>query len=260
MDNKEFYIPNDGIRIHAKLDFPQKNTGSKERYPLVILIHGFTGHMEERHIIAASEAMNEVGYATLRAEMYGHGKTGGHFCDHTLYKWVTCALAVVDYAKTLDFVEGLYLCGHSQGGLLTILVAAMEKDLWKAIIPMSPALSIPECARNGELLGCHFDPEHIPETLQMGNGRTLNGNYIRVARTIDVDRAIEQYDGPVLLIHGSKDETIPISCSYKAAEKYKNATLAVIPEDSHCYDHHLELATQAIQTFLLQMALQVECT
>lgn len=260
MDNKEFYIQNDGIRIHAKLDFPKMPAGSIERYPLVIIIHGFTGHMEERHIIAAAEAMNEVGYATLRAEMYGHGKTGGHFCDHTLYKWVTCALAVVDYAKTLDFVESLYLCGHSQGGLLTILVAAMEKDLFRAIIPMSPAISIPECARSGELLGCHFDPEHIPEILKMDNGRTLNGNYIRIAQTIDVDRAIDQYNGPVLLIHGSKDEAIPISYSYKAAEKYKNATLVVIPEDTHCYDHHLELVTEAIRKFLLQIDIQVERT
>ena len=52
---KEFYITDDGIRLHAKLDTPDGFT----RGPLVILIHGFTGHMEEPHIIGAQQAMNE---------------------------------------------------------------------------------------------------------------------------------------------------------------------------------------------------------
>ena len=43
---KEFYIDSDGIRLHAKLDRVNEN----EQGPLCILIHGFTGHMEEEHI------------------------------------------------------------------------------------------------------------------------------------------------------------------------------------------------------------------
>ena len=93
---KEFYIDCDGVKLHAKLDRPE----GAEKSPLCILIHGFTGHMEEDHIIAAQRAMNEAGAAVLRVEMYGHGGSGGKFGDHTLYKWVTNALAVVEYART----------------------------------------------------------------------------------------------------------------------------------------------------------------
>ena len=46
---KEFYIDSDGIKLHAKLDRPDESV----KGPLCILIHGFTGHMEEDHIIAA---------------------------------------------------------------------------------------------------------------------------------------------------------------------------------------------------------------
>lgn len=247
LENKDFFIKNDGLNIHVKLDFPKQE---KEKYPLVILIHGFTGHMEEQHIIAVANAITEVGYAVLRADMYGHGQSDGEFCDHTLYKWITCALAVIDHAKTLDFVSDLYLCGHSQGGLLTTLLGALERDLFKAILPLSPAYSIPEGTRKGELLGYHFDPQHIPDSIQMRDGRTLKGNYARVAQMIDVDQAIAQYHGPVLLIHGSADETIPVDVSYQAAQKYENAILVIIPDDSHCYDKHLDLVTDAIQKFL----------
>ncbi|MCR5273132.1 MAG: lysophospholipase, partial [Lachnospiraceae bacterium] len=121
---KEFFIDSDGTKVHAKLDRVNENGKS----PLCILIHGFTGHMEEDHIIAAQKAMNAEGVSVLRAEMYGHGKSDGEFKNHTLYKWVTNALSVVDYAKSLDFVTDLYICGHSQGGLLTMLIGGMCAD------------------------------------------------------------------------------------------------------------------------------------
>ncbi len=249
LENKEFYINDDGIHIHTKLDFPKEK---RQKYPLIIIIHGFTGHMEERHITAIAKAMNEIGYVSLRAEMYGHGTSGGQFCNHTLYKWISNAMAVVDYAKSLDFVESLYLCGHSQGGLLAMLVGAMEQDLFRAIIPLSPACSIPEGARNGELLGTLFDPEHIPEFLNIEDGRTLGGNYIRVAQMIDVESAIDRYKGPVLLIHGEQDTTIPVSYAYQSAERYCNAKLIIVPGDTHCFDYHLDMVVEIIKNFCLR--------
>ena len=242
---QEFYITNDGIRLHAKLDRPQELSKS----PLCILIHGFTGHMEENHIIAAMKAMVECGVAVLRVEMYGHGKSGGEFRNHTLYKWVTNALAAVEYAKSLDFVTELYLSGHSQGGLLTMLVAGMCPDDFKAILPLSPAWMIPDGPREGNLLGIPFDPKHIPDELAADQLR-LSGNYIRVAQTIHVEDEIARYDGPVFIIQGDEDEVVPLSYAQKAAQLYKNAKLVIVPGDDHCYTRHLEDVTAAIKEFL----------
>ena len=242
---QEFFIPCDGIKLHAKLDMPE----GLERCPLAIVIHGFTCHMEERHIVAVAKAMNEAGVAALRVEMYGHGQSDGRFEDHTLYKWVTGALAAVDYAKGLDFVTELYLCGHSQGGLLTMLVAGMKCDDFKAIIPLSPAWMIPDGARAGSLLGQGIDPRHVPDMLEFGD-RKLNGNYIRVAQTIHVEDEIERYTGPVLIVQGDADEAVPLEYAKRAAELYANAKLVVVPGDTHCFDKHLEMVTDAVRDFL----------
>ncbi|MBQ6551955.1 MAG: alpha/beta fold hydrolase [Lachnospiraceae bacterium] len=242
---KEYYIDCDGIKLHAKLDMPE----GKEKCPLCIVIHGFTGHMEERHIIAVQEALNEIGIASLRVEMYGHGQSDGEFRDHTLYKWVTNALAVVDHVKTLDFVTDLYITGHSQGGLLTMLIAGMCPDSFKAVLPLSPAWMIPEAARAGQVLGTPFDPMHIPEMLSFGD-RELRGNYVRVAQTIHPEEEIARYRGPVLIVHGDKDEAVPYAYAVKAAELYADAHLVTIPGDTHCYDHHLEMVTEAVKEYL----------
>lgn len=244
---KEFFIESDGTRLHAKLDRPE----GAEKGPLCILIHGFTGHMEEDHIKAAQKAMNDAGVSVLRVEMYGHGGSDGEFKDHTLYKWVTNALAAVQYAKSLDFVTDLYLSGHSQGGLLTMLVGGMCPDDFKALLPLSPAWMIPEIAREGNVLGTSFDPKHIPDMITSGSWE-LSGDYIRVAQTIHVEDEIERFEGPVLIIHGDADETVPFSYAEKAAKLYKNAELVPIHGDDHCFTKHLNEMADAVRAFFLK--------
>ena len=85
------YLMDDGIKLNAKLDMP---TPAEGKHPLVIIIHGFTGHMEERHLLAVSQALNELGCATLRVDMYGHGGSEGEFRNHTLRNWLSNTMAV----------------------------------------------------------------------------------------------------------------------------------------------------------------------
>ena len=243
------YIQDDGIRLNAALEMPE-GWQPGQKCPLVVVIHGFTGHIEEPHILAVSRAMNAVGFATLRADMYGHGHSDGEFKKHTLYKWLTNALTVIDYARGLDFATSLFLCGHSQGGLLVMLAAAMKRDVVRGLIALSPACMIPEIARQGELLGERFDPDHIPEVLHGWNGLELDGNYARVAQTIRVEEAIDRYPGPVLVVHGDEDEAVPVAYGVRGAQAYANGKLALIPGDDHCYNRHLDQVTAAVQEWL----------
>ena len=242
-------IMDDGIRLNAKLDMPEN---AREKCPLVVFFHGFTGHIEEEHIVAIARGMNEAGCATLRVDLYGHGHSDGAFRDHTLYKWLTNALTVIDYARGLDFVTDLYLCGHSQGGMTVMLAGAMKQDVIRGMIPLSPAWMIPEIARAGTLLRERFDPDHVPDTLRVWGGRGLNGNYIRVAQTIRVEEAIDRYTGPVLIVHGEEDEAVPVEYAIRAAERYRDCKLALIPGDTHCFDHHLDQMLDAVRSWMVE--------
>ena len=254
---KEFFIES-SIPIHAKLEMPEgpeTSAGTPRRLPLVIVQHGLTGHMEEDHIVAVAAALREVGAATLRVEMYGHGKSGGEFGKHTLLKWIDNMLDVIDYAKGLDFVTDLYLCGHSQGGLLTMLVAALRPYDLKAIIPMSPAIVIVHNACRGQMFDMTFDPVRIPDVItpadpQLAQTRSYCGDYFRIAQHIHVDEAIAGYHGPVLLIHGTEDEGVPVQDSADAAVAYENARLVLIEGDDHCYHRHLDQVCAAVQEFM----------
>lgn len=248
-ETKEFYIDSDGIRLHAKQDVPE----GVKKGPLCILIHGFTGNMEEAHLLEAVKAMNDTGVMVLRVEMYGHGESDGEFGRHTLYKWITNALSVIEYAKALDNVTDLYLCGHSQGGLLTMLIGGMCPDELKAIIPLSPAWMIPDACRRGEILGASFDPAHIPYLIRSSDGWDLYGDYVRVAQTIHVEDEIARYNGPVLIVHGMDDTVVPYSYGEEAARLYKNARLIGIKGAQHCFEGHEAEMADAIREYLAEI-------
>ena len=66
MENKEFYLEQDGCKIHCKLDYPEAMGSLEDKCPLLVLEHGFTGHMEERHIVGIAEYVRSLGFAVLR--------------------------------------------------------------------------------------------------------------------------------------------------------------------------------------------------
>ena len=248
-ENEEFYLESDGIRIHAKLDFPKER---KDRMPLLVVFHGLTGHMEERHIVAVAEAANREGFASLRVELYGHGKSGGELKDHTMLIWLAEGMRVIEFASRLPFVTDLYVTGHSQGGLTAILLGSLERDRIKALIPLSPAVSLVEDTRNGKLFEASFDPDHLPETIRPGTYE-LSSEYVRAMRDLPVYEAASAYKKPVLIVHGTEDETIPFRYAEKIRERYANARLVPIQGDTHCYDLHLDAVVDAVGRFLREM-------
>lgn len=245
----ESYIQDDGIKLHIKLDMPE---GYKEgdKCPLALVIHGLTGHMEERHIKAVAKTFNELGIAALRAEMYGHGKTEGDFEKHNIMKWINNAMTVIDYAKNLDFVTDMYVAGHSQGGFTSVLLAGIYPELFKTAVFLSPAMLMPEGAKTGHMFNVDFDPCCVPDEIYVSPDEKVTGNYIRAAQLIDVDGAVKRYKNPVLIVHGDEDEAIPYDYSIDLSKQYDDCKLVIVHGDDHCYNYHLEEVLSAITDFM----------
>ena len=239
-----FFINDDGIKLSAVLEQPE---GSKSS-ALGILLHGFTSAKDRPHNIQAAEAMRDAGLATLRFDLYGHGESGGEFRKHTLYKWIQNTMTVIDWARDNGF-ENIYLSGHSQGGLAAAMAAGMERDRIKGLILRAPAFMIPDSARKGNMLGYKFNPDRIPDAIDTIKNLTLDGNYIRVAQTIHVEDAF-RFTGPVLILHGDEDDTVPLEDSGKAAEQYTECELKVMAEETHHFDRHPDQMKRIIREWI----------
>lgn len=245
--NEELFINCDGLKVHAKIEFPEIQL---EKMPVLVLIPGFTGHIEEDHIIGVSDAAKEAGFVVLRAELYGHGKSDGDFYDHTILLWLQESIRVINYAASLPYAEKIILAGHSQGGLLSVLAAGVMSDKISALLPLSPAVSIPEDAKKGSMLGNDFDVNNLPEFIQSDSWK-VSSNYIRVARMLPVEDTINAFKKPVLIIHGTKDEAVPYKYGKELTEKYSDANLISIENADHCYNGHLDEVKAAVKEFLV---------
>ena len=248
-ENREFFIDCDGINVHAKLDLPAVQ---EEKMHVLVIIPGLTGHIEERHILAVKDTALSCGYAVLRSELYGHGKSDGVFRDHTVLLWMSEAMRVIDYALSLPFCRDVIVSGHSQGGLTTVLAAGLMYDRVKAAIPMSPALNLWAGAVKGEFFEDKYGIDNIPEELPCGGG--LSGNYMRAAAMLPVPEAVAKFKKPVLVTHGTADTAVPYEWAEWLSERYEDMKLVTIEGDDHCYNFHLDEVLCAVKEFLTEQA------
>ena len=109
---------------------------------------------------------------------------------------------------------------------------------------------IPEFSRKGSLLGIDFDPDNMPEELEVRPGKMLGDNYVRTAQMIHIEDAIDRFKGPVLIVQGNNDYPELMESARYAAKRYKNCTYVEIDGSTHCYDGHLPEMEKAIKDWL----------
>ena len=237
------FIQSGGVQLSCELEIHSDDA------PLAVILHGITGNKQERHIVGAADALSRAGFGTLRVDLFGHGESGRSFSEHTIPKWVRNALDVLDHACTVS--NRVLLCGHSQGGLTAMLAGEERREKLSGLILLSPAWSIPDGARKGDLLGMRFDPGQVPERLELPNkGVSVGREYVQTAQSIRIGKPA--FSGPVLIIHGEADQTVPVSWSKELVRRYRNAGLVTIPGDTHCYDHHLDTVREAVSAWVTE--------
>ena len=143
----------------------------------------------------------------------------------------------------------IYLSGHSQGGLVAALAAGMEPDRIRGLILRAPAFMIPKGAREGNLLGQRFDPDHVPDFPGTAGSPALDGDYIRVAQTVHAEEAMDRFRGPVMILQGDEDDVVPAEGSAEAAQRYPDCELELIRGETHHFDRHPEEMIRLIRSF-----------
>ena len=227
---ERFTCKRDNLTIRGVLLKPQR----EGRLPTVIVSHGFGSNTFAsmhfaRHFAAA-------GFAAVCFDFCGsgRGKSDGASTDMSILTQQEDLEAVLGHVRALDFVDTgrVVLAGCSQGGLVSALLAAQRPKDVDRLILYYPALSIPDDARRGRMLGRRFDPEHLPDTMNVLTVR-LGARYALDARKLDPFREIVSYTNPVLICHGTADHIVPIRYSQRAAEVYQNVQFNAIPHGGH---------------------------
>ena len=197
-------------------------------FPTVIFAHGFGSNYRELMHHGAGYAEN--GIVCVFFDFCGGGMesvSDGTMQEMTVMTEAADLVDVMESVKCLPYVnkDSLYLQGESQGGLVSAIVGRAYTEDVKGLILWYPAFVIPDDSKKRLERG---DSEVF--------GMKLSPDYDKVAVDIDVKDLQTGFGKPVLLIHGNKDDVVPIEYSRTAAANYGYATLREVKGAGHGFD------------------------
>ncbi|MDE7172593.1 MAG: alpha/beta fold hydrolase [Oscillospiraceae bacterium] len=223
-----FEIDSQGCKLRGFILHPER----PGRLPTVIVSHGFGSCTRDTKKYA--RVFVDEGYAAICVDfcMSGSGKSSGSSLGMSVLTEKTDLLNVLDYVKTLDFVDAdhIILAGCSQGGFVSALAAAERESEVERLIMYYPALCIPDDARRGQMINAKFDPEHIPDQFRALFVK-LSSRYVLDVIGMEPYQEICGFQKPVLIVHGTKDKLVDISYSRRACEGYRDCQLVEVNGD-----------------------------
>ena len=215
-------------RLSAYLQKPRADY----RGPIAVLMHGFMANKKLEPLKSIANELESRGIASLRFDFDGHGESEGRFRDMTVLTELDDARHVIDYVRRAGAYDSIALVGHSQGGVVAGMIAGELGDEIKALVQLAPAAVLKDDALQGVLMCKHYDPSNPPETLTVFFHRVGKG-YFLAAQSLPIYEQSSLYQGPVLLIHGTKDKIVPHSYSEKYDQVYSNSQLQLYEGENH---------------------------
>lgn len=206
------------------------------KLPPIIISHGFMANQQT--VKGYAKQFAKWGYAAYIFDFSGGcvmgGKSDGKTTDMSVLTEKEDLKAVIEYVKGCSDVDAsrLVLMGCSQGGFVSALAAAELQEQVAKLILFYPALCIPDDARQGKMMFAEFDPQHIPELIKCGPMK-LGRVYPEAVIEMNPFAEISEYQGPVLIVHGTEDDIVDLSYAKTAwityRETRKEQNLSGIP-------------------------------
>src|ERR1700685_2040111 len=127
MDEERIIFPSAGLRLYGALGVPS-GLGPAERRAGFLVLHGFGGNCDSTGVINPTRVLNSLGYATLRFDMRGCGKSEGEFGR------IICLEQVEDLGTALSFFaqhpsvhpDRIGVIGSSFGGAVAVYAGGTD--------------------------------------------------------------------------------------------------------------------------------------
>lgn len=185
--------------------------GGRGRFPTALLLHGFTGTKVETHrmFVKVARTLAQHGIASLRFDYRGSGDSAGEFEDMTIRSEVADALEAITFLARHKRINSrrLALIGMSMGGAIAAHVVARERARFKSLVLWAPV------AEGAGILDDLSTPEAVASLAETGltdhGGNLVGVAFVRQFADMKPLREVAKSKCPTLIIHGSKDETVP---------------------------------------------------
>ena len=236
-------------KLSAVIQKPALNPGDK--CPMVMILHGFTGNKNEPLLTTLADALEKEGIASIRFDFNGHGDSEGRFEDMTVLNEIEDAKKVFEFVKGLEYVDGVSVAGHSQGGVVTSMIAGeLGAENVKAVVLLAPAAVLRDDAIRGSVMGVNYDAGNPPETVKIFGKFDLGRGYMMTSQSLPIYETAKKFTGPACLIHGKADRIVPYTYSLRYNEIYRDSKLHLLDGADHGFTGFEKIAAGIAAPFL----------
>jgi dienelactone hydrolase len=252
-----------GVVVPATIVSPASTRGKP--MPLVVIAHGHGGSREEGGSFPRVAAeLAALGIASIRMDFPGCGDSTESFAENNLSNMLLDLQAARVFAESqFDIDETrVGLLGYSMGGRLVALLSEIDPS-YQVMATWAPAVS------NGaerELTGfggpdayrslkeqAQENGSVVYET-RWGTELELGARWFTDMEETFPQAALAKFSGPLLVVYGDEDESVPPSVSAAAASAATSSSevvSVVIPTAKHglgFYTNRPEIADQVVET------------
>ena len=207
----------------------------KKNGKYIVFLHGFMSDLEGKKpkTFLNFAKKNNLGFLAL--EYSGHGKSSGKFINGNISQWTRESTLLI---KKIVKKNKIILVGSSMGAWISL---NQFKFLKNQIIGFLGIGSAPEFLEN--LMWKKFSKKMKSETIKNGIYNLKHGDYIypitlqliKDGRKNKVLNKKIKSKINVTMIHGQKDEVVPVSYSRKVLKIFENAKkkLVIVKKGDH---------------------------
>jgi len=177
---------------------------------VVILCHGMFSSKDGVKQIAISNALEEAGIPSIRFDFSGCGESGGKIEEVSISRRLQDLEAVVQFVKTKG-LKRVALIGSSLGAVVALLATS------GGIVKESEFLILIATPSGAEILLEQFSEDKVSRWKNTGflevDGKKIGWQFVEDFSMYNVLSEAKKIKCPTLLIHGSRDEVVPVKSS-----------------------------------------------
>lgn len=204
----------------------------KDNFPVCIIFHGFTGNKTGTKFsyVQLARMLEAKGIATLRMDFLGSGDSDLNFVDMTFGDELSCARVMLEEVLQMPSKTKVYVLGHSMGGAIASELAKLYPDKIDKLCLWAPAFNLPDAI------------SYLTKSVKEANtydhdGFEISNEFVKDIISRDLYQGLDIYQNECMIIHGTKDTTVPFAISQKYLPSFKRDIVFYALEDAtHNFD------------------------
>lgn len=255
MQQKIFFNNSKGDRLCGILS--DTNITIDKNTFIMILIHGHHTSKDNLTNQKLEKLLSKKGIAIFRFDIYGHGESDGKIDDLTISEGIDDLNNAIRLVNKKGY-KNIGLLGSSLGGNVALIGASKFNNL-KLLVLKSPVSDFRERIIN------KFSKKELQEwkkksfrEYQSAHLGPIRQKYVFYtdAKKLNGYAAAKKIKIPTLIVHGDKDEQVPLEYSKKTSKIIKNCRLEIIKGANHSYTDpkHFNKMIKLVSEFIIEHA------